>query len=98
MTNRIAIDATDLESLADCDSDLVEEVAKAIVNADIDEFGGIWPWPSGDADFEIRHRRNARLAARVAIKAFLAWQGHERIDVTATHPFLAAPPQNEKGE
>lgn len=65
---------------------LIDDVAQAIVNADIDSIGGAWPWPSGDAEWEIRVREEAREAARVAIKAFLGWKGHHPKKVFHTNP------------
>lgn len=71
------IDVTEIERFLDCDSSLIEKVAQAIVNEDLPGIGGAWPWPTGDAPWEIEVRKNARLAARAACKAFLAWKGHE---------------------
>ncbi len=52
-------------------SDVVEAVAKAVVNADIESFGGAWPWPEGDAPWAAKVKQDARDVARVAIKAYL---------------------------
>lgn len=58
--------------------DLVEHVAKALLNADLDQFGTCWPWPTGDTESELQAREDAREVALVAIKAFLSWSGHQR--------------------
>lgn len=54
----------------DLDEDIVEGVAKAMVNADNDSFGKAWPWPDGDAPWAKEVRDDAMRVARIAIRAY----------------------------
>lgn len=73
------IDITDIEDFVPLD--LIDEVAKAIINADIDNIGGIFPWPEDDSPASVKYRQDARMAARTAISAFLNWGGHEKLEI-----------------
>jgi hypothetical protein len=71
------MDVTDLLSRGEVSfTSLVDHVAREMVDADLPSFGKTWPWPTGDEPFQIQARMEARELAKVAIKAFLSWEGH----------------------
>lgn len=55
------------------DPKAIEKVAMAMVNADLPQFGGCWPWPCGDNDWEVRAREDALELAEVALRAAYRW-------------------------
>jgi hypothetical protein len=59
---------------AKLDPALVEYVAKAMVNADLPQFGTTWPWPEDDVSWAEHAREEARELATVAIRAVLGWK------------------------
>lgn len=57
------------------DPELVEYVARAMVNADLPQFGACWPWPDDlDTSETARQtRQDAREVAEVAIHAVMSY-------------------------
>lgn len=54
-------------------SSLIEDVARALLDEDLPNVGACWPWPDGDADWEVEARVEMRAAAEVAVKAVDAY-------------------------